>query len=741
MKLLFKNFFCKNYRSRSNNYFKPKLSLLGFVLFTSAMIGQSQPIDSTKIESVDEVLINAIRAKEKDAVTFTNLSKKEVQQRNLGQDIPILLNFLPSVVTTSDAGNGFGYTGIRVRGSDASRVNVTINGIPYSDSESQGTFWVNMPDFASSVQSIQLQRGVGTSTNGAGAFGASLNLATDGISEKSAGEINNSFGSFNSRKHTVKFSSGLINDHLEISGRLSVMHSDGYIDRAFSDLKSYFLQAVYLKNNTLIKGLVFGGTQKSYQAWNGIDRETLMNDRTYNPSGSYFDANGVEQFYKNETDNYNQDHYQLHWNERWTDNWSSNLALHYTRGKGYYENYKVEENLEDYNLLPQDIDGQFVGESDLIRQKWLDNDFYGTTYSVNYKKSNVDFLFGGSFNVYDGDHIGNVLWAKSIIIPSSNHEYYFENSKKRDFNVYSKLSYDFTSKFNLYVDLQYRSLNFKTEGIDTGLVDDSFNFFNPKAGVTYQLNDQNNFYLSFAKAQREPNRNDYEMGNPKPEKLDDYELGWRYSSEFSRININGYFMKYKNQLVLTGALNDVGYPVRANSGDSYRLGVEVESAIAISKKFTWQFNTTVSTNKNVDFVFQKDGELMNLGNTNIAFSPNFIAFNGLLYQPIKNLNIHFLTKFVGEQFMGNIDSDYSKLKSYMTSDLNVSYSFKPMSVFDEIGINLLVNNIFDHKYESNGYYFTYDDDWSQPNVITTMEGAGYFPQAGINFLLGLNLRF
>lgn len=741
MKLLFNNNKCKEKSICSIKLHHPNWSLLGIFLISNTLFAQKTPNDSTKIQKVDEVLITAIRAKEKDAVTFTNVAKKEIQQRNLGQDIPILLNFLPSVVTTSDAGNGFGYTGIRVRGSDASRVNVTINGIPYNDAESQGTFWVNMPDFASSVQSIQLQRGVGTSTNGAGAFGASLNLATDGISQKSSGEINNSFGSFNSRKHTVKFSSGLINNHLEISGRLSVMHSDGYIDRAFSDLKSYFLQAIFLKNNTLIKGLVFGGTQKSYQAWNGIDGLTLLNDRTYNPSGVYLDQNGVAKFYENETDNYNQDHYQLHWNERWSNYWSSNLAFHYTIGKGYYENYKVDDDLADYNLLPQNINGQLIETSDVIRQKWLDNDFYGTTYSINYKKEAIDFIVGGSFNRYDGDHIGNVLWAKSVILPSPNHEYYFENSKKRDFNIYTKLNYDFASKLNLYVDLQYRNLNFKTEGIDTGLVDDSFAFFNPKAGLTYNLNDRNNFYFSFAKAQREPNRNDYEMGNPKPEKLDDYEMGWRYSSAIARLNINGYFMKYKNQLVLTGALNDVGYPVRENSGDSYRLGVELESAIALSKKVTWQFNATISSNKNVDFVFQKDGELVNLGNTNIAFSPNFIGSNGILYQPIKNLNIHLLTKFVGEQFMGNIDSKLSKLKSYTTNDLNISYTLVPKSVFEEIGINLLINNIFDYKYESNGYYYTFDDDWSNPNTITTMEGVGYFPQAGINFLVGLNLKF
>ena len=721
---------------------KKRLFFCSLSLFSICSYAQNVPQDSTKVNELDAVMVKAVRANDKTPMSFSNLSKKELRERNLGQDIPMLLNFLPSVVTTSDAGNGFGYTGIRVRGSDASRVNVTVNGIPYNDSESQGTFWVNMPDFVSSVENVQLQRGVGTSTNGAGAFGASLNLLTDAVNQESSGEVSNSFGSFNSRKHTVKFGTGLMNNHFEISGRLSNIKSDGFIDRAASDLKSYFLQGTYLKNNTLIKALVFGGTEKTYQSWNGIeDLDKLENDRTYNTSGEYIDDNGNLKFYDNETDNYKQDHYQLHWNQRWSDFWSTNLAFHYTKGKGFYENYKQGEDVADYGIEPQEIDGTLVEESDVIRRKWLDNDFYGTTFSLNYKKDKIDFIAGGGYNRYEGKHYGNVLWTRSVILPEYNFQYYDDFSTKNDLNVFAKLNYALTSKWNLFGDLQYRNVSYKANGNDTGLVDDNFNFFNPKAGITFTVNDKNNFYFSYARANREPNRTDYEDGSPKPEKMNDFELGWRYNSEKAKVNINAYWMKYQDQLVLTGGLNDVGSPIRANSGKSYRLGIEMEAIIVLSEKFLLRPNVTISSNKNQDFVFERDGVLQNLGDTDIAFSPNMIAANALTFLPIKNMQISLLSKFVGEQYMGNIDSKGSKLESYAVNDLSVSYEFKPKSVFKSILITGLLNNIFDYKYESNGYFYTYDDEDATSGDITTYEGAGYYPQAGINFLAGLTLLF
>jgi iron complex outermembrane receptor protein len=703
------------------------------LLLIGQLNAQEQIKDTTKL---DEVVVQSVRANKKTPVTFSNLSKEEFASRNLGQDIPILMNFLPSVVTTSDAGNGFGYTGIRVRGSDATRVNVTINGIPYNDSESHGTFWVNMPDFASSVENLQLQRGVGTSTNGAGAFGASLNLLTDSFSKKANGEISNSFGSFNSRKHTVKFSTGLLNDHFELAGRVSKINSDGYIDRAFADLRSYFLQATYVNKSTLIKALVFGGTEKTYQAWNGIDLLTLENDRTFNPSGMFTDEFGNVRFYENETDNYQQDHYQLLWNEKINENWSSNFALHYTIGKGYFENYKEDADFAEYGLTP--IAGQTA--TDLIRQKWLDNDFYGTTFSVNYKKNPLEVIIGGGFNRYEGDHFGKVIWSRFASTSELGDRYYDDFASKNDFNMYSKVYYQLNANWLLFGDVQVRTVDYKSNG-ETGLVDDSFAFFNPKAGITYTLNKHNNLYFSYARANREPNRTDYENGNPKPEELNDFELGWRYETSKSKINVNGYLMSYSNQLILTGALDDVGNPIRANGGESYRLGIEIDALFQPLKNVVLQPNLSLSQNKNKDFYFRRDGVLQNLGDTTIAFSPSVVFNNQLTILPFKNTQFTLLSKFVGEQFMGNIDSEISKLKSYSTTDINISYEIKPKKVFESIGLSLLLNNIFDQKYVSNGYFFTFDDDYSDPNTVTTIEGAGYYPQAEFNFLLGLTVKF
>lgn len=707
--------------------------------------------DSTKTKQLDEVLVSAVRAADKTPVTFSNVGKKQLSERNLGQDIPVLMNYLPSVVTTTDAGNGVGYTGIRVRGSDATRVNVTINGIPYNDSESQGTFWVNMPDFVSSVESLQLQRGAGTSTNGAGAFGASLNMLTDSYSEKGYGEISNSFGSFNTRKHTVKFSSGLLNNKFELAGRLSKINSDGYIDRASSDLKSYFLQGTYVGKTTLIKALVFGGSEKTYQSWNGLDgmelkdlgldENMLDNNPRFNVSGLYFDDNGQVKFYDNQTDNFNQDHYQLHWNEKWSDNWSTNLAAHYTKGKGYYESYKRSGKFSEFGLTPFVDNGTTITRSDLINQKWLDNDFYGFTFSSNYKNDKLDMVIGGGANKFEGGHFGKLLWVKEKAAYDYGQLFYDDKGIKTDVNVFAKATYDITSALSLYGDLQYRNVNYKANAVKTGLVDDTFRFFNPKGGLNYVLNTKNSFYFSYAKASREPNRNDYEGNVPKPEKMDDYELGWRYTSRVAKLNVNAYYMKYKDQLVLTGALNDVGESKRVNVDNSYRVGLELDASIFISEKWVVRQNATISQNKIVDFVANKDGELHNFGKTNIAFSPDFIAGNAITWLPLKNLQLTLLSKFVGNQYMGNVDSEKSILKSYAVSDFNIIYEIKPKKIFKSIVITGLVNNIFNTKYQSNGFFYTYDDDWSNPNQVTTIEGVGYYPQARINFMGGLTLKF
>ncbi|MTG98463.1 TonB-dependent receptor [Myroides albus] len=686
--------------------------------------------DSIQHTALNEIVLSATHIDEKTPIAFTNVSKRELSKRNLGQDIPSLLGLLPSVVTTTDAGAGIGYSSFRVRGSDATRVNVTLNGIPYNDGESQGSFWVNMPDFTSSVQNIQLQRGVGTSTNGAAAFGASLNLNTDEFSHEANGEISNSFGSYNTRKSTAKFSTGLINNKFELAGRLSDMKSDGYIDRASADMKSYFLQGAYVGETTMIKALVFGGKQKTYQAWSGVYQDDLDKyGRRYNPAGKYKDDNGNEQFYKNETDNYIQKHYQLHWTERWNDAWSSNVSLHYTKGDGYYENYKKKQDLESYGLSPVIVDGKDIRESDLIRRKHLDNHFYGMVFNTKYATDKLSVVLGGGANKYEGDHFGEILWVKEAVKHSYKQEYYRDDAVKTDMNFYAKATWQFVDKWSLFGDMQYRRVTYEANGIETGLVNDKFNFFNPKGGITYQLDNQNQFYFSYARANREPNRKDYEgLGKPKAEKLNDYELGWRHKGERASINVNAYLMDYKDQLILTGEINDVGGMLRANSGDSYRLGLEVEANVKVLDKVYWSPSLTISTNKNKNFKTNIDEQSVNLGTTNIAFSPDFIASNTLTYLPIKGMSVSLLTKFVGEQYMANIDAKESKLDSYFINDLNATYEFPIKGWVKSIGVSVLANNIFNVKYISNGYY---DTDW----------GPAYYSQAEFNILGGVTIKF
>nr|WP_255572942.1 TonB-dependent receptor [Hanstruepera marina] len=712
-----------------------------------------QQNDSTKLEVLNEVMVSAVRVKATSPITHSNVSKEDIQERNLGQDIPVLLNYLPSVVTTTDAGAGVGYTGIRVRGINAQSTNITINGIPYNDAESLGTFWVNLGDFASSVESLQLQRGVGTSTNGSGAFGASINVLTDAVSENAYAEFANSFGSFNTHKHTLKFSTGLLNNHFEVAGRLSTIQSDGYIDRASSDLKSYFLQGSYVDDRRIIKAITFAGKEITYQSWNGLeDLDKLENDRTYNTAGEYTDENGNIQFYENEVDNYQQDHYQLHWNERYNNYWSTNLALNYTYGRGYFEQYKEDEPFADYGLNDVVIGGETVTETDLVRRRWLDNDFYVVNANANYKKDGLDAIFGGSYSYYDGDHFGEIIWAQFASNSMNTDRYYEGNGTKTDLSFFGKANYKLNDKISLFADLQLRLVDYKTTGLTSDrvplLIDENYSFFNPKAGITYALNANNSLYFSYARANREPNRDDFE-NNPdvKPEQLNDFELGWRYNTDVFRLYANAYYMLYNEQLVLTGELDNVGNPIRTNSGESYRLGLEIEAAIQLGKKFAVQPNLTVSSNKNKETITAIDGELVNLGKTDISFAPNVIVGNALVFQPISSLQMSLLSKYVGEQYMSNTEAEASKLDSYFINDFNINYelSFKrdeeSQPFLKSIVFTGLVNNIFNVKYESNGYYYTYDDTWSNPPQVTTIEGAGFYPQATINFLLGATLKF
>jgi len=718
-----------------------------FIFLLSAGILQAQEKlqDTTKIQALEQVYLNGVRVAADSPITHSNLTKQDLAKRNLGQDIPVLLNYLPGVVTTSDAGAGVGYTGIRVRGSDATRVNVTINGIPYNDSESQGTFWVNLPDFASSIESLQLQRGVGSSTNGSGSFGASLNIDTDRSSKEAFAQIANSYGSFDTRKHSVKFSTGLLNDRVEISGRVSNITSDGYIDRASSDLKSYFLQGSYKTDNTFIKALVFGGREVTYQSWFGIDEQTLSTNPTFNPAGMYSDEDGTVRFHQNQVDDYDQDHYQLIWNERYNNNWSTSATLNYTKGSGFFEEYKEDASLDFHGLLPITIDGETSAESDLVRRRWLENNFYALSANAHYKDENWDTTTGVFYSYYQGLHFGEVIWATNFTGPNFGDRYYSGTGDKHEFTTFSKASYKINNSWSVFGDLQMRIVNYKTAGLTSDkvnmIVDEQYEFFNPKFGASYSLNQGNQLYVSYGRASREPRRSDFEQGVFTPEILDDYELGWRFTGKNNTLSANLYYMDYKDQLVLTGQLDDSGGFIRETSGNSYRAGLEVEGDFKVLQQLHVRPNIALSSNKNKDYTTSRDGALVNLGTTNISFSPSFIAGNSIDYSPKQNLQIALLSKYVGEQYLGNIDSQTSKLDAYFLNDFSVNYTITKLSFAKSLVLQGLVNNIFDVKYISNGYFYTYDDDFSTPGTVTTIEGAGFYPQAGINFLVGATLTF
>ena len=698
--------------------------LLAFSLSLSA---QESVLDSLKVQNLEEVIVSSVRVKDNIPIAFNNISKEEISKRNLGQDIPILLNFLPNVVTTSDAGAGIGYTGIRIRGVNSQSTNVTINGIPYNDAESLGTFWVDLPDFSSSIENLQVQRGIGTSVNGSSAFGASINILTDKISQNPYFESANTIGSFNTVKNNFRFSTGLLNETIEFSGRLSKIDSDGYIDRASSDLKSYFLQLSYKKNKTLLKFLNFGGHEITYQAWNGIDLQTLENNRTYNPSGLYYDLNGEERFHENEVDNYKQDHFQFHWTQLFSENLSSNIGLNLTNGRGYYEQYN--EN----------------GSEDFITRKWLDNEFYVINYTLNYLKKNNNIIFGSTYSKYDGDHFGETIWSQNSGDIEFTDLFYNGNGLKKDFSNFIKSIYQISNDVSIYADLQLRNIDYQTTGstsnIDQLVVDKKYSFFNPKAGLNYDINQKNKIYFSLSKAHREPTRSDFENNiNIQPEELIDYELGWKYNAEKFFFNSNLYYMGYKNQLVLTGALDDVGSPIRENSGKSYRMGIELESVYKATNKLNISANISLSENKNVDYKTNYNGVITDWGDTDISFSPNVISSAGIQFIASQDLTLTLLNKFVGNQYMSNTESNISMLSSYSTTDLNILYTIKNSAYFSEIIVTAMINNIFNKEYVSNGYYYTYDDTWSDPNLITTIEGTGYYPQAKRNFLLGLTFK-
>lgn len=741
---------------------KKNVVAVAILLATSvAVSAQTRAKDSLRVIDLQEVQVVSTRATAKTPVAFTTLTKEQIKKQNYGQDIPYLLSMTPSAITTSDAGAGIGYTTLRVRGTDGTRINITANGIPMNDAESHTLFWVNMPDFASSVKDIQVQRGAGTSTNGGGAFGASINMQTEGISMTPYTEINGAYGSFNSHKETVKFGTGLLGGHWAFDARLSNIGTDGYIDRASADLYSYYVQAGYFANSTTVKFITFAGKEKTYHAWNYASKQEMQdNGRRYNSCGEmYTDANGVKHYYDEQTDNYLQSNYQVLLNHSLSSLWNLNAALHYTKGDGYYQEYKPEASLTKYSLRPYSHEGKEIKESDLVRQKKMDNNFGGGVFSVNYNGERLQATLGGGLNYYDGNHFGRVIWVKNYIGSlAPDHEYYRNNARKTDGNLYLKANYQLSDELSAYADLQYRHIRYRIDGTNDKwndatnapqalAIDDAFDFFNPKAGLNWQVNAQNRLYASFSVAQKEPTRNNYTDGklatHPKPERLFDYELGYTYANTWLTAGANFYYMDYKDQLVLTGELNEIGEPMADNVPRSYRMGVELMLGMKLWKGFQWDINGTWSRNRVKDFVEQlyEDGwtnpiEIAH-GDTPIAFSPDFILNNRFSYS-LRGFEAALQSQYVSRQYMSNARQEEHLLDAYFVSNLNLSYTFKLPKV-KSVTVGCTLYNLFNETYENNGYagsgYSRVDGKPQRYNY------TGYAAQAGTNVMANVTLRF
>ncbi len=713
----------------------------------------------------DQVIVSATRVNDKTPTTFSTINKLTLQKQNFGQDLPLTLNWTPSLVTTSDAGAGVGYTGIRIRGSDATRINVTINGIPVNDSESQGVYWVNTPDLATSTQSIQVQRGVGTSTNGAGAFGASVNLQTNTRNDQAYADVINSVGSFNTRRHTVAFGTGLINNKFAFDGRLSQIASDGFIDRASSDLRSYYLSGGYYGKKTMIKAIVFGGKEITYQSWYGVPQSRLNNDENAMLETAATEGWNEEQTdnlltsgrtfnfykYKNQVDNYAQDHYQLHVSHLFSEALTANGALHYTYGRGFYEEFRNGDSFSAYGLSDVSIGSETVSSTDLIRRRWLDNNFYGVTYSLNYEKGKLNSILGGAWNQYVGDHFGEILWAQVSAVPK-NYQYYFNQGKKSDFTIYWKNNYQLTEKLNGFLDVQYRGVDFTAIGKENKQTDvnvnNHYNFFNPKLGITYEMSQEQQWYTSYSIGNREPVRDDIVDAlagkTPRHETLRNVEAGWRFRKQNITFTANYYLMDYKNQLVPTGKVNDVGAMIRTNVDESYRTGIELDGSVRLSSKLLWNANLTLSQNKIKNFNevlydyganFDQYNEVIkSYVNTDIALSPNVIAGSTFMYSPVSGFELGLLTKYVGKQYLDNTSNESRKIDAYLTNDVRLSYIWKP-SFMREISLSLLANNIFNSLYSSNGYTYGF------LGGSTEYRQNYYYPQAGRNYMMMLALRF
>jgi iron complex outermembrane receptor protein len=717
-----------------------------------------------------EIFVSALRVDESTPIAYSNISRADIEQNNMGQDIPYLVQNTPSVVSTSDAGAGIGYTGLRIRGVDPGRINVTINGIPLNDSESHGVFWVNMPDLASSTQNIQIQRGVGTSTHGAGAFGATLNLQTAVMDPDAYGEINTGLGAYGTRKANVKIGSGLMNNGWQVEGRLSKIESDGYIDRARSDLRSFYLSASRSGERSLLKADVFSGQEETYQAWNGVPEPILENDAAQleqyisdlflgSQDAEHWRENlGNRRFneftYQDQVDNYQQDHYQLHYSYMLQENWTANASLHYTYGRGYFEQFRNDDDLSTYSINPVEIGGETVSSSDLVRRRWLDNHFYGAAFSseIN-REDDWKLTVGGGYNEYDGDHFGEVIWARFAGNSELGDRYYNNNGFKTDFNIYGKLNYYLTPQLNTYLDLQYRSVTYRFLGLridgETGEVNnveqrDQIPFFNPKAGIVYRFADIHRAFASVSVGGKEPTRRDYvestSESRPKEERLIDFEAGYQTAFQRFNVGINAYYMLYQDQLINTGEVNDVGNIVRENVPDSYRAGIELQLNTQLTQNWLWSGNATFSRNKIDEYQrflddFDSGGQQVETyENVTIAFSPSVIANSSFTYQT-GDFSAEWNMNYVSEQFLDNTENISRSIDPYLINNLLFTYEYNDLSFIRGITASLQINNVLDEKYVANGYTFGWiaEDEEKSFNY--------YYPQAGRHVMANLQFRF
>ena len=737
---------------RSGNY-KIRISYVGFESQTVKINIHNNTTQNIALQPFtimgEEVIISAIRATDESPITYTIMDKAEIAEENTGKDLPYILKSTPSTVVSSDAGAGIGYTGLRIRGTDLTGINVTLNGVPVNDGESHSVYFVDLPDLASSINDIQVQRGVGTSTNGAASFGASINIKTGENNTNPYAEISSAFGSFNTLKNSISFGSGLLNERWNFSGRVSSIISDGYIDRASSNLKSAYFSSSYYGKKDILKAIILLGDEKTYQSWYGVPKDSLETNRTYNSAGEMYDKDGkFLGYYNNQTDNYTQNYYQLHYAHQFSNKFNIVTAAFITTGKGYYESYKNNKKLTSYGYTDTIIGNDTIRRTNLIQQKWLDNKYYGINIAANYTTGKLKLNIGGGWNYYDGEHYGKVIWAQVATLGQHDRNWYFNTGTKSDLNFFAKANYGLTDKISLYGDIQYRAINYKIVGTHDDLSDitqsHNFNFLNPKAGIFYSINEAQNLYLSVGVANREPNRSIYRDADTSQtitsERLTDIEFGYSYKTSSVFMEANLYYMDYKDQFVMTGKINNVGTPIMTNIPKSYRAGIEIITGVKFLKIIDWQINATFSQNKIIDFVSYVDNwdtwgqEKEELGTTDISFSPNVILSSDISVSPVRNLKFSLFSKFVGKQFIDNTSNDQRSLDPYFVNNLSVYYSIET-SFINQIDFILSLNNIFNEKYESNAWvYRHYSND-------VEYEMNGYFPQAEFNFTFGINLKF